>query len=114
MLGCLYIYLFNTNSGIVATGFVVVTQCTSSCAEAKVEFVGVTKLPYGQVPLMLYYGDIVLQTSSGKVATVRLETHNFDEKSLQDQPPEGVSVVSIECHCHDVFSRLLLLLNKIK
>ena len=61
---------------------------------SKVEFVGVTKLPYGQVPLMLYYGDIVLQTSSGKVASVRLETHNFHEKVPQDYPPEGVGVVS--------------------
>ena len=54
---------------------------------------GVTKLPYGQVPLMLYYGDIVLQTSSGKVASVRLETHNFHENVPQDYPPEGVGVV---------------------
>ncbi|KAI0219650.1 WD repeat-containing protein 19 [Lamellibrachia satsuma] len=64
---------------------------------SKVEFVGITKLPYGQVPLMLYYGDIVLQTSSGKVATVRLETHNFDEKLPQDLPPEGVQTSFQKC-----------------
>ena len=68
---------------------------------------GITKLPYGQVPLMLYFGDIVLQTSSGKVATVRLETHNFDEKLPQDLPPEGVGLVSVDRRCEEVSHRVL-------
>ena len=79
---------------VVVSGLCICTRLSALCSSgSKVEFVGVTKLPYGQVPLMVYYGDIVLQTSSGKVATVRLETHNFHEKVPQDYPPEGVSVV---------------------
>ena len=50
---------------------------------------GESKLPYGQVPIMLHNGEITLQTSSGKVATLMLDTHNFDEK-LQDQSSEQV------------------------
>ena len=50
---------------------------------------GESKLPYGQVPVMLHNGEVTLQTSSGKVATVMLDTHNFDEK-LQDQSSEEV------------------------
>ena len=50
---------------------------------------GESKLPYGQVPIMLHNGEVTLQTSSGKVATVILDTHNFDEK-LQDQSSEEV------------------------
>ena len=50
---------------------------------------GESKLPYGQVPIMLHNGEVTLQTSSGKVATLVLDTHNFDEK-LQDQSAEQV------------------------
>ena len=53
---------------------------------------GETKLPFSQVPLMLYNGEVSLQTSSGKVQPLMLETHNFDEKP-QDLNDEQVSVV---------------------
>ncbi len=54
---------------------------------------GESKLPYGQVPIMFYNGEVTLQTSSGKVSALVLDTHNFDEK-LQDQTAEQVRAVS--------------------
>ncbi len=51
---------------------------------------GESKLPYGQVPVMLHNGEVTLQTSSGKVQTLMLDTHNFDEKP-QDLAPEQVT-----------------------
>ena len=62
---------------------------TSLLIGAVVNLAGESKLPYGQVPVMLYNGEITLQTSSGKVSTLVLDTHNFDEK-LQDQTPDQV------------------------
>ena len=54
---------------------------------------GTTKLPYGQIPLMLYNGEVTLQTQSGKISTLYLITHNFSEK-LQDlsQPEVGLKL----------------------
>ncbi|CAH1776664.1 unnamed protein product [Owenia fusiformis] len=54
------------------------SQCT---------FAGTTKLPYGQVPIMLHNGEITLQTQSGKVVTLTLDTHNSpDDKPLEMDP----------------------------
>ncbi len=50
---------------------------------------GDSKLPFGQVPVMLHNGEVTLQTSSGKIQTVMLDTHNFEEKP-QDLTPEQV------------------------
>lgn len=64
---------------------------TSSCFEgASVSKVSETKLPYGQLPIMLHNGEVSLQTSSGKVTTLPLDSHNLDEKP-QDLNPEQVS-----------------------
>ncbi len=60
---------------------------------AVVVLAGETKLPYGQIPIMLHNGEVTLQTSSGKVATLMLDTHNFEDK-LQDQSPEEVKSVT--------------------
>ncbi|ELT93993.1 hypothetical protein CAPTEDRAFT_173399 [Capitella teleta] len=46
-----------------------------------VQLVGVTKLPYGQVPLMLHNGEVTLQTSSGKVIILTLDTHSFPDNA---------------------------------
>ena len=43
--------------------------------------VGETKLPYGQVPLLLHNGEVTLQTSSGKVVNLMLDTHAFVENA---------------------------------
>ena len=68
---------------------------------------GESKLPYGQVPIMLHNGEVTLQTSSGKVATVMLDTHNFDEK-LQDQSSEEVRKGKYHVYCLCTFQRLIL------
>lgn len=50
-----------------------------------VELVGATKLPYGQVPLMLYNGEVTLQTASGKVVPLTLDTHvQLEDKQVTD------------------------------
>lgn len=55
-------------------------------------YVGVTHLPYGQIPILLYNGEVTLQTQSGKVATVLLDTHShvFHEMP-QDLGPNQVT-----------------------
>ena len=68
---------------------------------------GESKLPYGQVPIMLHNGEVTLQTSSGKVATVMLDTHNFDEK-LQDQSSEEVRKGNYHVYCLCTLQRLIL------
>ena len=56
-----------------------------------VQLVGSTKLPFGQVPLMLYNGEVTLQTASGKIVPLVLETHvvmeerQISEMHLEDQ-----------------------------
>ena len=47
---------------------------------------GVTKLPFGQRPLMLYNGEVSCQTLTGKISIVRLNTHNFhDDQELSEE-----------------------------
>ncbi|XP_074649650.1 WD repeat-containing protein 19-like isoform X1 [Tubulanus polymorphus] len=55
---------------------------------SKVVQVGNTKLPYGHVPIMLYNGEVTLQTQSGKVQTLVLSTHDFEGKPLDQSPAE--------------------------
>ncbi|KXJ24489.1 WD repeat-containing protein 19 [Exaiptasia diaphana] len=50
---------------------------------------GTTKLPYGQKPLMLYGGEMVCQTLSGKTSKLTLSTHFYHEK-LQDLPQDDI------------------------
>ncbi|KAL3878608.1 hypothetical protein ACJMK2_030942 [Sinanodonta woodiana] len=38
---------------------------------------GTTKLPYGQIPVMLHNGEVTLQTQSGRLASIPLETHSY-------------------------------------
>ena len=56
---------------------------------AEVIFTGETRLPYGQVPLLLHNGEVTLQTSSGKIANLLLDTHTFEER-IEELAPEKV------------------------
>jgi len=50
------------------------------------EMAGVTKLPFGHCPLMLYNGEVSCQTLSGKISIMRLNTHSFgDEQELTEK-----------------------------
>lgn len=51
-------------------------HCRESIKGSKVVHVGLTRLPYGQVPILLYNGEVTLQTQSGKVALLLLDTHS--------------------------------------
>lgn len=47
---------------------------------------GMTKLPFGQRPLMLYNGEVSCQTLTGKISIVRLNTHTFqDDQELSEE-----------------------------
>ena len=52
-------------------------------------YTGETRLPYGQVPLLLHNGEVTLQTSSGKIANLLLDTHTFEER-IEELAPEKV------------------------
>lgn len=41
-----------------------------------VEYVGESKLPYGNIPILLYAGEVTLQSQSGRLATQVLDTHS--------------------------------------
>ena len=43
----------------------------------RVDLVGVTKLPYGQIPVLLHNGEVTLQTQSGKLGSIALDTHAY-------------------------------------
>jgi WD repeat-containing protein 19 len=59
-----------------------------------VEYVGDSKLPYGMIPIMLYNGEITLQTQSGRVQTQILETHTaLYTESMEDMTKEEVTHV---------------------
>ncbi|XP_064636625.1 WD repeat-containing protein 19-like isoform X3 [Lineus longissimus] len=53
---------------------------------AKVTMAGTSKLPYGHVPIMLHHGEVTLQTQSGKVTMLVLDTHNFEGKPQPEKP----------------------------
>ena len=52
--------------------------------------VGMTKLPFGLRPLMLYNGEVSCQSLTGKITILRLSTHNFHDD--QDMAEEEVSI----------------------
>ena len=47
------------------------------CIGPRVDLVGTSKLPYGQIPVLLHNGEITLQTQSGKLASFALDTHSY-------------------------------------
>lgn len=38
---------------------------------------GTTKLPYGQIPVLVHNGELTLQTQSGKLVTIALDSHSY-------------------------------------
>ena len=47
---------------------------------------GVTKLPFGHRPLMLYNGEVSCQTLTGKISIMRLNTHIFgDDQEITEE-----------------------------
>ena len=64
-----------------------------------VEYVGESKLPYGMVPIMLYNGEITLQTQSGRIQTQILDTHTaLYTESLEDMTVEEVRRLCLSIH----------------
>ena len=50
------------------------------------EMAGVTKLPFGHHPLMLYNGEVSCQTLTGKISIMRLNTHIFsDDQEITEE-----------------------------
>ncbi|GFR90645.1 WD repeat-containing protein 19-like [Elysia marginata] len=62
--------------------------CQTSVHGSRVLFVGASKLPFGQVPVLLYNGEITLQTPGGKVTNLLLATHThvFNENPTELGP----------------------------
>ncbi|XP_076036473.1 intraflagellar transport protein Oseg6 [Oratosquilla oratoria] len=52
-----------------------------------IEMVATTKIPPGQVPLVLYNGEVTLQTASGKTTTLTLASHEM-ETNIHDYSHE--------------------------
>ncbi|KAK3739122.1 hypothetical protein QZH41_010524, partial [Actinostola sp. cb2023] len=59
---------------------------------------GTTKLPYAQKPLMLYSGEMICQTLSGKTSKLTLSTHFFHEKP-QDLPEDEIPLKNCFKQC---------------
>ncbi|GFN82173.1 WD repeat-containing protein 19-like [Plakobranchus ocellatus] len=60
----------------------------SGHGSSRVMFVGASKLPFGQVPVLLYNGEITLQTPGGKLTNLLLATHThvFNENPTELGP----------------------------
>ncbi|KAL8576385.1 hypothetical protein ACOMHN_048952 [Nucella lapillus] len=65
---------------------------------SKVVFAGVSRRPYGQVPVLLYNGEVTLQTQSGQLSTTLLDSHAH---IFQDSPltlaPNQLQVALEQC-----------------
>ncbi|XP_046339799.1 WD repeat-containing protein 19-like isoform X2 [Haliotis rufescens] len=72
--------------------------CRESVTGSQVLYVGETRLPYGQIPIMLHNGEITLQTQSGKLGNLQLNTHShvFHENP-QDLKPAELSIAAQQC-----------------
>ncbi|CAL1537974.1 unnamed protein product [Lymnaea stagnalis] len=72
--------------------------CQDSVKGSQVTFAGASKLPYGQIPILLYNGDVTLQTPSGKLATLLLATHGhvFNENPTE-LPPNDLRIAAQQC-----------------
>lgn len=55
---------------------------------SQVVYAGATRLPYGQIPVLLYNGEVTLQTPGGKMATLILATYSmvFSENPANMEP----------------------------
>jgi len=64
-----------------------------SIAGGRVVYVGESRLPFGQEPLLLYGGGLTLQTSSGSVQAILLDTHSFMSSEQQTTTEQKISAV---------------------
>jgi len=67
------------------------------CLGGGVVYVGETRLPFGQQPLLLYGGGLTLQTSSGSVQAILLDTHSFMSTT---EPPSTIDQVNVLSYLH--------------
>ena len=53
------------------------SKCVLFLAGIFCDLIGKTKLPYGQIPVLVHNGELSLQTQSGKLVTIALESHSY-------------------------------------
>ena len=58
--------------------------------------VGESKLPFGHVPLLLHGGELTLQTASGSVQLMLLDTHAFMQRLAGSQPSASTAPDQVE------------------
>ncbi|XP_041357231.1 WD repeat-containing protein 19-like isoform X2 [Gigantopelta aegis] len=65
---------------------------------SQVLYVGSSRLPFGQVPILLYNGEITLQTQNGKLGTLLLDTHtNIFNEDAHNLPPPEMQTAAQQC-----------------
>ncbi|XP_076446829.1 WD repeat-containing protein 19-like isoform X2 [Babylonia areolata] len=72
--------------------------CRESIKGSQVVYAGHSRLPYGQVPVLLYNGEVSLQTQNGRLSSVLLDTHThiFNENP-QDLAPAQLQTAVEQC-----------------
>nr|CAD7453895.1 unnamed protein product [Timema tahoe] len=63
---------------------------TSLPSGSMIEVVGTTKLPSNQVPLLLSGGQVLLETSSGKLTQLVLSTHEVTSSNIHDSQKDSL------------------------
>nr|CAD7443869.1 unnamed protein product [Timema bartmani] len=61
-----------------------------SLSGSMIEVVGTTKLPSNQVPLLLSGGQVLLETSSGKLTQLVLSTHEVTSSNIHDSQKDSL------------------------
>ena len=77
------------NLGIFMALFLIMTYHTGP----HVSYVGTTRLPFSQLPLLLHNGCLTLQSANGKSNFLYLQTHSF----LGDTKDEDAVSILILC-----------------
>jgi len=62
---------------------------------SRVVYIGESRLPFGQQPLLLYGGGLTLQTTSGSVQGIILDTHSFMSTDAQTSSEQVHTVVTL-------------------
>jgi WD repeat-containing protein 19 len=61
-------------------------HCRDTVTGPACQMVGATKLPFGLTPLMMHNGEVTCQSLTGKLAILRLGTHNFrDDQDMAEE-----------------------------
>lgn len=63
------------------------------CEDSQVLLAGITRLPHGHEPLLLYNGQVTTLNQSGKIVSILLATHryqNLDRSQLKALPDQEV------------------------